>query len=77
MFFFGHDVIVDSGFATVHDQATEVACHTCSCQNHIVEPVVSVPAKIPSADKRMVVSEPLSIANLFDKSVFHPPEFLA
>lgn len=77
MIFFGHDVIVDSGFVTVHDQATEVSCHSCSCQNHIVEPVVSAPAGILSTDKRMVSSDPLFIGSAFDKSVFHPPKILA
>ena len=77
MIFFGHDVIVDSGFASVHDQSTEVVCHSCSCQNHIVAPVVSAPAEILSTDKRMVSSDPLFIGSVFDKSVFHPPKILA
>lgn len=75
--FFGHDVIVDSGFASVHDQSTEVVCHSCSCQNHIVAPVVSAPAENLSTDKRMVSSDPLFIGSVFDKSVFHPPKILA
>jgi hypothetical protein len=77
MVFFGHDVIVDSVFSGVHDQSTEVVCHSCSCQNHIVEPVVSAPAEILSTDKRMVSSDPLFIGSVFDKSVFHPPKILA
>lgn len=75
--FFGHDVILDSVFAGVHDQSSEVACHSCSCQNHIVAPVVSVPAEILSTDKRMVSSEPLFMGSVFEKSIFHPPKVLA
>ena len=73
----GSDIAIDAFSLECKERVCTTACHSTVCQNHFVNPKVSVSKVIDNNRHNVAIVDSRVPKELFDKSVFHPPEVLA